>query len=91
LRALQDQPVQIHARNVAGLETRAVNRQLFLEVIQVLLGTLEQSLGLQSLDEGAAQSKKQRAFQIQLLRFRDGGAFCALSSRSSRLCCLSCR
>ena len=75
LGALHLHAVEIHAGDIAGLEAAAEDAELLIEIIQVLLGLDQELLGLQGLDEGAAQSEEHGAFQVELLRLGDGGGF----------------
>src|ERR1019366_9119513 len=73
LHPLQEHAVQVHARNAAGLQPAAEDRQLLVVVIQVRLRLQEQLLRLQSLYKGRAQGEEHGAFQVQLLRLGDAG------------------
>ena len=75
LGALHLHAVEIHAGDIAGLEAAAEDGELLIEIIQVLLGLDQELLGLQGLDEGAAQSEEHGAFQVELLRLGNGGGF----------------
>ena len=75
LDALQLQAVEIHAGDIAGLKAVAADGELLVEIVQVLLAPGSAGLGLQGLDESAAQSEEHGALQVRLLRFGDGGGF----------------
>ncbi len=75
LGALQQHAVEIHAGDIAGLEAAAEDAELLVVIIQVLLRLDQELLGLQGLDEGAAQGEEHGAFQVELLRLGDGGGF----------------
>ena len=92
LRALQLQPVQIHLRQVAGLEARAIHLQFPIPVRQVLLRVLSTALACSVCTKAFRRLNMQIALLIQyrsMLRCRS--VFLAASSRNSRLCCRSCR
>ena len=74
LNALQLQAVQVHAGDVAGLETVAAHGQQAVVVGQALAGHCQHRLGLERRDEGAAQVEEQVALLVGQLRDGHGGA-----------------
>ena len=74
LHALQLQAVQVNLRDVSGGKAGAADLQHMVVVLEVILGELQDGLGLQCADEGRAQAEEQRAFEIGLGAGGDGRA-----------------
>ena len=78
LNALQLDAVQIHLRDIAGPEARAIDFHFPIPVGQVIRRVLQYRFGLQRLYKSIPQIKHQAALLIEISGFRDGGGFFSL-------------